>query len=771
LNFKTAQAVEQVVWQLLLAEFPRANNRAKINSLFNGAPPYSADEMRDNHVATNYNDLSATNLDHSARRQISNALTSADPLVTVNLDYGPAHKRAEWGAKITKEWNKPMINCADFLDLREGTGASVVLHGVGPATWEDKEMWLQSELGIEDVLVPSNTLRSLKNLPFLTIFRQYSANQLWKMTHGPRVDPGWNMPIVDQALKWADQQARTLLGQNWPEYWMPEKFEERVKQDSGLFASDAVPTIDCYDFYFWNDDGKQSGWNRRIILDAWGQPGVGGTFSKPDSNTRRFDWSKGQFLYDSGKRIYADKLDKIIHFQFGDASAVAPFRYHSIRSLGFLLYAVCHLQNRLNCRFTDSVFESLMQYFRINNPQDADRLQKVDLIDKGFLPESMQFVRPEERWQVNEQLVESAFSKLRQTMADHSASFTQEYNEESGKGETATHTMATVNSQASLVGSMINSMYARELFRYREIARRFCIPNSKDPDVRKFRVECLKDGVPEEALNHDRWDLQINRVMGGGNKMLEVAIAEKLYAAKPAHGPEAQVEIQRRYDAAITGDWKLAMSLNPESPHISNSMHDTEQTFGTFLAGGVVRPRPGLNAIEVAQTMIQLIQGKVQEIMQAGGVGTPQEVKGLAGAIQYAQNFIAQLAQDRTQKALVKELNDALKNETNEVKAMAQRQQQAAQKATAQNGQDPAAQAKVKAIMMTAQAKIQQGSQSHASKTAQRQLSFEAKQRQDEQKHAFQMQKDASEAALQLSVEQAKAKVELSKRKQLFDEE
>lgn len=756
MNFKTAQAVEQVVWQLLLAEFPRANNRARINALFNGAPPYSADQMRDNKVATNYNDLSATNLDHSARRQISNALTSADPLVTVNLDYGPAHKRGEWGAKITKEWNKPMINSAKFLDLREGTGASVVLHGVGPATWEDKQLWHQSELGIEDVLVPSNTLRSLENLPFLTIFRQYSANQLYKMTKGPRVDPGWNMPIVDQALKWADQQARTLLGQNWPEYWMPEKFEERVKQDSGLFASDAVPTIDCYDFYFWNDDGKQSGWNRRIILDAWGQPGVGGVFSKPDSNSRRFDWSKGEFLYDSGKRIYTDKLDKIIHFQFGDASAVAPFRYHSIRSLGFLLYAVCHLQNRLNCRFTDSVFEALMQYFRINNPQDVDRLQKVDLIDKGFLPEGMQFVRPEERWQVNEQLVESLFAKLRQTMSDQSSSFTQEYDEEKGDNETATRTMAKVNSQASLVGSMINSMYARENFRYREIARRFCIPNSKDPDVRKFRVECLKAGVPEDALNHDRWDLQINRVMGGGNKMLEVSIAKELYATKAAHGPEAQIEIQRKFDAAITGDWKLAMSLNPEAPHVSDSIHDTEQTFGTFLAGGTVSPREGLNAIEVSQTMLRLIQGKVQQIMQTGGVGTPQEVQGLAGAIQYTQSFIQQLAQDKTQKALVKELNDALKNESNEVKGMAQRQQQAAQKAAQGNGGDPKDAAKVQATIITAQTKAALAAKSHAQKTAQRALQFEQKSRQDEQKHAMEMQMEGQKAAVELTKHRVK---------------
>jgi len=40
-----------------------------------------------------------------------------------------------------------------------------------------------------------------------------------------------------------------------------------------------------------------------------------------------------------------------VAFQFADLSAVAPFRYHSVRSLGWLLYAVINLQNRLRCKF------------------------------------------------------------------------------------------------------------------------------------------------------------------------------------------------------------------------------------------------------------------------------------------------------------------------------------------------------------------------------------------------------------------------------------
>jgi len=740
---------------MLLNAQPRSTNRARINLLFNGAPPYTPEEASTNHIATNVNFLEATDADHSARRQISNALTAADPLFTVNVDYGPVHKKAQWGSIITKALNRQLKNSAEYLDLLDGNGASVVLHGIGPSIWEDKERWLPCELGVEDILVPSNTLRSLRNLPFFAVYRSYTVNQLWNMTKGPRVDPGWNMEVVDAALKWIDEATGKLMTDNWKDQWYPEKMVERFKGDGGAYASDMVPTIDCYDFFFWHDNGKQSGWNRRIIIDAWGQPGVGQLAPNTKSPTdRRADtkFAKGKFLYNSGDRVYADKKEKIIHFQFGDASAVSPFRYHSIRSLGFLLYAVCHLQNRLKCKFNDATFEALMQYFRVNDPADRDRLQKIDLVHMGILPEGLQFVKPEERWKVDQALVSEAIGMNRQSIADHGASFTQDYDEEGGEGETATRTMAKVNSQASMVSSMVNMMYAREVFRNREICRRFCIKNSKDKDVRKFRVQCLKEGVPEEALNSECWDLQMNRVMGGGNKMLEVAIAEKLMAVRAAHPPEAQSEILRIYDAAITGNYKLANSLVPEMPQVSDTVHDTEQTFGTFLAGGDVRPRPGLNPVEVVQTMIELISGKVQEILQTDGMGTPQLVNGLSKAVVYTQAYIQQLEMDKTQKAIVKEFGDAIGQASNEIKAFTERQQQAAQAAQESNGSlDPKDAAKIQATVITAQTKAQLASQSHAQRTAQRQLQFEQQQKQDAEKHALELQKDAAETAMELN--------------------
>ena len=111
---------------------------------------------------------------------------------------------------------------------------------------------------------------------------------------------------------------------------------------------------------------------------------------------------------------------------------MAPFRYHSVRSLGFLLYSICHLQNRLNCKFDESTFEQLMQYFRITNPIDAERAWKVDLTDKKALPDGLQFVKRDERWEVDAELVQMALQKNRQIMADNSASFTQDFDQETG---------------------------------------------------------------------------------------------------------------------------------------------------------------------------------------------------------------------------------------------------------------------------------------------------------------------------------------------------
>jgi hypothetical protein len=317
MNFKNASVVEQVVWQMKLADYPRSLNRSLINDLFNGVPPYTSEEVKQNNIATNVNFLEPTKLAHDARRQFYNAFLKPGGFFSVTLDRGPVHKRKAWASTITKEVNHIMKESLDYFECLRSVFANVVLHGIGPVVWEDRETWLPEPKGVESIMVPSSTLLTFKNLPFFGVYRQYTAAELWRLTHGPKVDPAWQMDAVNAAIKWVDKETSKLSGSAWPEVWSPERMSERIKGDGGLYASDAVPTIDCWDFYFWNDEMKEAGWNRRIVLDAWGSPGVGGIPTMPTKNKIE---GSNQFLYNPGERVYGSKMNEIIHFQFGDLS-------------------------------------------------------------------------------------------------------------------------------------------------------------------------------------------------------------------------------------------------------------------------------------------------------------------------------------------------------------------------------------------------------------------------------------------------------------------
>jgi hypothetical protein len=769
MKFTDSSAVEQVVWQLKLADYPRAVNRALINDIANGLPPYTEEEVEDNNIATNVNKLSMTKVAHDARRQFAQAFLVPDPLFSVSVDHGPAFKRQIWGQIITQEANKIIRGSRFYQETQDSTIAQLVLHGIAPVSWADENHWCPRSDGVEDVLLPSNTLRSMENLPFVAKFRSYTARELWDKTHGPNIDPGWNIPLVESACKWVDQQAMALLGNSWPEVWSPEKMSERLKQDGGLYASDAVATVDVYDFFYYDHSEKHTGWRRKMILDAWGTPGVGGAVKdlKPDRN--RYGMEKSQFLYDSESRqnpIYAGDLEHFIHWQFADCSSVGPFRYHSVRSLGFLLYSVCHLENRLGCKFSDAVFESLMQYFRVNNMGDAERALKIDLTDKRPLPDGIQFVPPADRWKIDERLVQMAMAVNKQTIQENSENFTHAFDPERGDSETATRTMAKMSSSASMVSSMLGRAYLYKTHEYKEIMRRLCLDtnDTSSVDANKFRAACLRQGVPGEALQVDRMNIVPARIMAGGNKILQIAMMDKIMALYfPKLDPSAQREALRLGLSITTEDYQLAARWVPDEPSTSPSRHDAQLAAGLMLSGMPMDLKQGVNHDEYVEALLQSLAVRVQQIQSGGKPVEPgeliglqnlagqsiqgQPIKGGNGIMEHIQILEGQITHhikghpdEKTAKQKIKGYLTALGKLMNTVKAMAQQAAEAAKKQQAQGPQlDPKDQAKIQGMMLLAQTKAKNASESHAQRTAQRQIQWEQQMKQREQDHGQEM--------------------------------
>lgn len=757
MTFSTPTAVETIVFQLVYAEWARASNRAAINQLFNGFPPYSADEQLQNNISVNVNDLTATNIAMAARGQFGNALVTPNPIVDITLDYGPVWKRREWEMKITTELNRIIKKSLAWQEEEESTFANVVLHGIAPALWTDREHWVPKSKMVEDVLIPARTLRSLENLQMFAVREQYTGMQLRQMTQGPHRDSAWNMPLVNRMIEWVDTETHRLMGNYWPETWQPEKWGERFKEDSGLFAGDDVPTVDCFHFYFWNESGKVAGWNKRIILDTWGNPGLSAAAAGPAIGKKRPNGKYGkevlgprsEFLYDPKDRKYADTVGEICHWQFGDASAVAPFRYHAVRSLGFLLYAVCHLQNRLKCKMSEAAFESLMQYFRVTNPEDAERAVKVDLINRAVIPDGINFMPQAERWQTQEHLAESVMGMYAQTVSVNSSTFTQSPDMGRDKPEeTATEIMAKVNSASQLIGNMLNRGYGYQKFKLEEVYRRFCTVNSRDMDVNRYRTNLLKAGVPKEALVFERATVTPVKVVGNGNKMMQVAMLDKIMAnVYPLLDPSAQTDIKRLYVAVNSGDYDLANRLVPEMQQISPTVRSAQNDAGTLMQGLPVTPAKGINEEEYVGTMLHSMAAKISQIEMSGGMATAQEIQGLGMMGQTLQQHIGVIAQDKRAKPQVKKFGEDLGKLMNLVKAYAQRLAQKNQQENANGQIDPKDKAKIAATMAMAQNKNKIAADTHAQRTAQKTIAFQQKIKLDAAKHKADIAKTDLEAA------------------------
>ena len=705
----------------------------------NGIPPFTRQEEDENNILVNVNWKIGTNQLHECRRMYENAFLKPGNYFKVNLEAGPAHKRADWSRIITRHINKPLKRSLAFMEAYRSKFAGVVLHGVGPMMWEDEWKWIPYTFGIEDLLIPTDTYTTLDNLYYFGVRKPMKPGELFRKTFGMDEkyrDPGWDMDAVQDILDSYRDLNQNPHQWNWSEH--PEKMAELYKQNLTYYDSDSAPVIWFWDFYFQAEEDSGGKWCRRLMLDQDYVPAGATALTSPI-----------KFIYE--KDNFAEELGNILHIQFGDGSNKPPFMYHSVRSIGWMLYDVVSLDNRLRCQFTEHVFEQMMMLFKVDDVADRARLEKILLSNKGIMPQGASLIPAAERYQVDAALVNSLMSENRQIMAESTASYTNDVNDGTNKEKTATEVMAQVNSVNSLTATLINYAYLREAFAYREITRRLLLPESPEAEAKKVRMKCMNDGIPEKYLDIDYMEIEPERVLGGGNKMLEIAQAQQIMSQYVRLDPDSQREALRIFIGAATDNEQLANMLVPEKSanHVSDAQHDADLAFGTLMQGAQMKPQGGRNHIDQVEELLKLMAMKIQAIMKSGGVGTPQDVTGLETVAQYVNGHIQLIAQDKTEKKRSRQYAQTLGKLMNMVKAFAQRQQEAAK--AQQNKPDPALQAKIQAEQQLNQIKISGKQAEGRQKLQLKAAEFQADQQRENQRLASEMRRDQLETHSRLA--------------------
>ena len=751
MSFKDPRKILATINQMVRSDAPRARNRVRINEVFNGEPPYSQQEADDNAIGTNVNFLEGTEIMHTARSQFSNAFLKPANYFTVQLDAGPAHKRIEWGHTITKEINRLMKRTPRYTHMLENVFAGVCLHGIGPRLWNRDKDWCPEAKGVDEVMVPSRTLTDMTNLDHFCIRKTFTLRDLIKRSSGDGSKVGWNMPVVNAAI----ERLRVLSGNQYsddhsrPDLF-PESFEEDIKENAGFWASDASPAVRCYDFFYEDTDTDNPVWRRKVLIDVHANPSMAGPGIADDP------------VIFAPKYDYGSDISQLIHVQFADGANKPPFRWHSVRSLGYMLYALCHLQNRLRCKFNDAVFESMLWYFYDMNNGDEERLRKVDLHHLGVLPEGLKWVPQSERHTIDYNLVSGAVGMHRQLMSERASSFTQDINDGTQKEMTATEAMGRINSASAMVGSMLTRAYTYEQVACREVARRFF--EIDNVDCKKVRKKCEEQGVPPEIWKRfEDVDIIVERTLGNGNKSLEIMQADRLRAMKndAEVSPDARRLIDRLYVLANTDNPQLAYAIVPEDPNQpSKAQQMASLAWGTLIAGQPVVITDAINRIDYITTLIQMLTSEIQKVNGSGGNPEMDDVQGLANVVQHISQNIEIIATDEAIAPMVKQMEDALGQAANFIKAFSQRAQEAQQ----QQGQqgDPTAQAKVQAILMQAQAKAQVTESSGEQKRRLKEMQFTQDQERKNAATAADIQRKGAQAHVNMAAQVAQTKSQVA---------
>jgi len=489
-----------------------------------------------------------------------------------------------------------------------------------------------------------------------------------------------------------------------------------------------------------------------------------------------------EFLYDSGSRKWCSKREELINWQFADLSAVAPFHYHTVRSLGYLLYSVCHLQNRLRCKFNEAVFEQLMVLMRIKSQDDMQRALSVNLMTYGFVDDSIEFIPAAERYQVNAQLATAGLYENQNLISRNASTYSGK--PPSGGAEskvpTATQWMGEEQRVTQLVSAGLMQAYEYQKPEYYEIFRRFTKKGSNDPDAREVQANCLRAGVPEKVLyNRQAWDIEPERVLGAGNKTLEMMVAQQLMQYRHLFDPSAQRQILRDVTLAITDDAAKTDTLVPEEPQISNSIHDAQLSVGTLLMGQPMAFRNNVNHGEYANALIDALEVEIAKINKTGDGMTSQEhilgLQNLAGVTiegqplptNGAQPHIMAFSADPDVKSETKILNERLSNSLNEIRAFAQRLQE---QQSQQNGQaDPEKVLKLQMDEAAATQKLESKARNDAQRQAQKQLGFERDEQRKDMQTMAELRRENARLQQELSSRAAEIVLELEREKKLAE--
>ena len=188
-RIKDVKSAHSIYMAMRQADDASSLDRVKIQSMLDGEPPYSPNQLKalGQGYRANLNFGEASAALETALSAYSDLVNSVDKLVSVKTSFGDPSQRLEWENIISEEFHRTVTDWDEFFYKQQMLAHQFVAYGVGLAFFEDSRNWQWNVCGMKDFKVPRGTPASDTKFEILTIERNFLAGELYQYIENPNL--------------------------------------------------------------------------------------------------------------------------------------------------------------------------------------------------------------------------------------------------------------------------------------------------------------------------------------------------------------------------------------------------------------------------------------------------------------------------------------------------------------------------------------------------------------------------------------------------------
>ena len=628
-----AWALWTAAWQ---ADRSNAYNRARVQEMLDGFPPYDQAEL-DNlgqSQRTNLNLLEGQAIIEAALAPYNDLTSSVDHIANVDTAEGDPQVRTEWGQIISEEFDRLLRTWHRFEFNNQSLAREFVIHGLGIAFFEDDYDWRWKICGLSDFILPRNTPANEDDVDYAIARRRYTTTQLYQFIKDPEFAEanGWNIEETKKAIYWATSSRNSA-----PTSWEWEELEREIKQNDVYHGRVRAKEIWVLHFWVKEFDGTVS------------------HFMTLENGLNQ------DFIF---KRIGRFKsIRNCLHiFTYGIGNGY----YHSIRGLGYKIFPQIQVSNQLRCSVIDATFFSAGPVIQ---PEDSTALDELSFSYMGpftLVPPNIKFVDLKHQ-NISDNIL-PIVRDLSAQIENNTGTYQPRQAPDSARGQkekTRFEVQAQLQKESTLSTSAMNLFYIPWDRVLAESYRRATCPqlSQQDPGGREafeFRKRCLSRGVPMKALQNVK-RVRAVRAMGYGSASARLLALDQIGTLAPQFDEIGRRNAIRDRVAAYVG-YAQADRYVPALEQAGRK--PTDQKFAELENGQLMMGIPvQVDPTDVASVHITVHFTAIKNIIAGIKEGTTPPMQGspqLHALLNHTVQHVQQLAGDPTRIQQVKFINRGL---------------------------------------------------------------------------------------------------------------